>query len=349
MRVTSTKQANCSIAASGFFALDLVLDSNERLVSKDLGGSAGNVLAILSTLGWSSLPVAELGKDRAGEELRRRFEELAVNPSFLRSSESAETPVVFQLLEGEEGSTHRFTFSCPSCGRKRSASGAAVSDALVDDVLRHSRPDVFYFDRTTPVHVRLAAKLREAGTFVFFEPSAVPADKALFQQALSSANVVKYSSDRISSLEEFEVDQLAAEICTLGSRGLRFRTASYDRSWLAVAPNHVEDVVDTCGAGDWCSAGIIFQLFRDHVSYASLHVTHKAVYSAIQFGQVLSALNCGSFGARGLSRELKSTTIRRVANQFRKQRLEMTPEKGVLVSDHVAETQRRSIRTGADE
>lgn len=345
---SSTKQPNCSIAASGFFALDLVLDSNERLVSKDLGGSAGNVLAILSTLGWDSFPVAELGRDRAGEELRRRFEELSVNPSFLRSSENVETPVVFQLLEGELGSTPRYTFSCPSCGRKRSASGAAVSDALVDDFLRHNRADVFYFDRTTPVHVKLASRLRQAGTFVFFEPSGVPADKDLFQQALLSANVVKYSSDRIDNLEDFEINQLEAEICTLGGQGLKFRTASFDRNWLTVASNRVEEVVDTCGAGDWCSAGIIFQLFRGYVGKAPPQLTHGAVYSAIQFGQGLSALNCRSLGARGLSRELKSTTIRRIGNQVRNQRLDMDPKAGVFVCEHLV-AQRRTAPGPVDD
>src|SRR6185436_1705608 len=59
----------------------------------------------------------------------------------------------------------------------------------------------------------------------------------------------------------------------------------------------INNVIDTAGAGDWCTAGIISTLFSKNASVENLRETN--ILSALRFGQALSAINCTFEGARG--------------------------------------------------
>ena len=57
-----------TIVGTGLVALDVVIDDESPQVQRLFaGGTCGNVLTILSFLGWNSFPVARIAKDSAGE------------------------------------------------------------------------------------------------------------------------------------------------------------------------------------------------------------------------------------------------------------------------------------------
>ncbi|HEY8096417.1 MAG TPA: carbohydrate kinase family protein, partial [Methylobacter sp.] len=214
------------ILGTGLIALDIVLDSNKQLLSYGLGGSAGNVLSILASLGWSSSPIGKLGCDVAAEIILEEFRRLNANLQLIVQEHSIPTPVVYQhQLDWESGKTHKFSFACPVCGVKRSWHAPNI-DLPPPEVLDAVQPNVVYMDRATALGVQVAEYYKSRDVMVFFEPSEVGTDPELFRQALAVADVVKYADDRLEDLEAFDRSHVFVEICTKGSAGLRFRAPS---------------------------------------------------------------------------------------------------------------------------
>ncbi len=102
---------------SGLIALDLVIDQNGESDEKYYaGGSCGNVLTILSSLGWDSHPVAKLGSDPAGEYLVKDMVSWGVNCTQISFDKSTNTPVIIEILSnGKRGiPSHSWKWFCPN-------------------------------------------------------------------------------------------------------------------------------------------------------------------------------------------------------------------------------------------
>jgi sugar/nucleoside kinase (ribokinase family) len=310
-----------TIVGTGLFALDVILRADGSAPTPTLGGSAGNVLCILGALGWNSTPVGVLGKDGAASTVWREFERVEADTRFLMQTEERSTPVIYQhQLSSELGATHRFSFSCPKCGEGRRPFWDC-DDRL--EAVRSELPsaNVFFLDRPTKLGVTLAEQYSEAGAIVVFEPSAVGEDVDLFCRALRSADIVKYAEDRFDALTGFELPESAVEIQTRGSRGLRFRVRSAGEEWTDLRAYDVPYLRDTSGAGDWCTAGLVFELFCMQGSSRARLDNHSFLSEALAFGQVLSTLNCMTEGARGLLSTWTPDHIVRFAHELREARL----------------------------
>lgn len=290
------------IAGTGLFALDVVVRLDGSKAAPCLGGSAGNVLSILAALGWSTAPVGVLGDDIAGHVIRRDFERLGADMGLLKCSTARSTPVIFQHQLDRQGAkdeaTHRFTFACPACGGRRRPHWDDDPDFA--DV----HPDlplasVFYLDRPTRLGVAIAEQYASRGSVVVFEPSAVDEDLDLFVRAARAAHIVKYADERLGDLGAFHLRPEGVEIQTRGSNGLRFRAGTADRSWTYLPAFQLPFVHDTAGAGDWCTAGMLYELFGT-TSPPWTADRREAIEYALMFGQALSTLNCMTEGARGL-------------------------------------------------
>lgn len=287
------------IVGTGLFALDVIVRTDGKSAPPALGGSAGNVLSILGALGWQATPVGSLGEDQPAKTVFHDFEAIGADLRFLRRSHERCTPVIFQhQAEATGGGTHRFSFACPTCGMRRrphwegSESFAAMHAAL-------PATTVFFLDRPTRLGVTLAEHYAQTGAVVVFEPSAIGDDPSLFARAVRCARVIKYADDRIEDLNGFDLQSGAVEIQTRGAEGLRFRAPSLDPRWIHLGAYDLPYLHDTAGAGDWCTAGMIYHLFSRELGRHSV-VDYNALTSALSFGQSLSTLNCMTEGARGL-------------------------------------------------
>lgn len=286
------------VVGTGLFALDVLLRDERTSSYSGLGGSAGNVLANLAFLGWSTVPVARLGRDVAGVRIRHEFETLNADTRFIKLEEHTCTPVVYQW-PGDASTTHKFSFSCPFCGVKRGFS-PSTDETFCDRVLHSvNESDVFYFDRVTPWALMLAEGYRKRGALVMFEPSVIDEDRESFQRAINVSNILKYAADRLDQLEGFERDKVDLEVQTQGAKGLKFLAPRTMTSWRELSALSVPLLSDTAGAGDWCSAGLlhVLCLAKNRGAFPT-----GALSKALRFGQALAALNCMYAGARGLTR-----------------------------------------------
>lgn len=310
------------IVGAGLIALDVLVDENNRVVSSSLGGSTGNVLAILSSLGWSSRPVVTLGTDRPGELLTEELDALGVDLGLVRRSANCRTPVVYQhQLSSASGATHKFSFECPYCGNRTSPNPSFDSDLVECALTSIPTTDVFFFDRPSVESCALAEAYASTGALVVFEPSSAGKDKALFSRALSVAHVVKYANDRFGDLHGYNLNSALVEIQTLGAEGLKFRAPSLADEWFTLGAYNLSKIKDTAGAGDWCTAGFIYKLYDDS-STSTEKLTYGRLVEALSFGQVLSSLNCMTMGARGLLKAFHTNEIKNIAKNFSKARLE---------------------------
>jgi fructokinase len=296
---------------SGLIALDVILDKSSSPISTALGGSTGNVLALLAYLGWSSVPVCELGKDAAGAQVKAEFEQLNADLRFVLESEHKCTPIVYQLPAGVDDEKHHFSFSCPFCGQKRGV-GELSNTFLGEDVLKQvPTPNVFYFDRISTVSLVLAESYRSKGALVVFEPSSQITDPKLFQRAIFAAHILKYADNRFTEMD-YDIGNVALEIQTMGSEGLRFRLPSLLDTWEHLPVINVPFVEDTAGAGDWCTAGMLFALFQSGFE-SSWQLTYSRAHKALRFGQSLAAINCMHSGARGVARRWSARHVKHLA------------------------------------
>lgn len=278
-----------------------MLGKESQLVYTGIGGSTGNVLSILAFLGWESLPLMNLGRDHVGTTIHREFTKLGANMRHVRLNRGLTSPLLYQFA-GEPSEVPRYSFACPACGQTRRFHENLVESGG-DEYLRcAAESNVFFFDRVTAGTVRMAQAARAGGAFVFFEPSSISADRDLFDAALSHAHVVKYSVDRIREPLDHRLSSGFVEIQTLGARGLRFRKHSLVPDWVELPALCTSSVVDTSGAGDWCTAGFLHAMFASRGANELCDLGYNDIYRSLRLGQSIAALSVRHFGARGMMR-----------------------------------------------
>src|SRR5208283_2566848 len=106
------------IMGCGLIALDITPCDND-MVTVSVGGTCGNVLAILSALGWTSFPLISIGRDAASREAKRDLLDWGVSFRFSTTSRASLIPTIFDLKDerGDE-SQRRYSFRCQKCGGK---------------------------------------------------------------------------------------------------------------------------------------------------------------------------------------------------------------------------------------
>jgi fructokinase len=312
---------------TGLVALDAVISHDPHKPTQFYaGGSCGNVITILSFLGWNTYPIARLSNNIAAEILIKDLSKWNVKTDMISVSDDGSTPVIIhRILKGPEGTPkHKFEFKNPEDGKYLPSYKPCLSksvDAIYEKV---SNPNVFYFDRINRASIELARKYKLNGSLIFFEPSSI-SDLKGFNECLEVADVIKFSTDRIGNYSElYKNAKVGIEIETLGKDGLQYRKKG-EVQWTKVPGFLLDDFSDTAGAGDWCTAGLIFKLFCDYKNTNIQDIASIDINNAIRFAQALSALNCRFEGARGLMYNIdKSDLLLHVDNILfkRKQKID---------------------------
>jgi len=294
---------------TGLIALDVIINAAAaREPAMAAGGTCGNVLAILSYLGWATFPVARLNGDTAAEIVRADLGRWGVSLGFSAQTPTTATPIIVQTIRRDQHGSpiHRFSLVCPVCGAWfptfraiTSAAAYGVIDTLVATAPSDFNPRVFYFDRVSRGALILADAFAARGAVVMFEPASA-GDPKLFNEALSITHILKYSHERLPSLAAQPARRkLLLEIETRGFEGLRYRSSLLrSRAWHALASVRAPQVVDTAGAGDWCTAGLLSRLAVTGLN--GLADSRPCDLSAgLRFGQAAAAIACCFEGARG--------------------------------------------------
>ncbi len=299
---------NPTCIGTGLVALDVVVTGKLMNDGQFLaGGSCGNVLTILSYLGWTSYPIARLSNNVATELLLEDMARWNIRDDLISVSDSGSTPVIIHRIITDKLGTprHRFEFKNPENGKYLPAYKPALAKEASQTFATKPHTDVFYFDRMNRGAIDLAKLYKANNASIFFEPSSMKDLKA-FDECIHLSDVVKFSDERISDFDLMYPTAVAGlEIMTMGKSGLKYRLKG-ESFWKEVLGYKVDNVVDAAGAGDWCTAAIINTLFRNKKLIES---TKEEIEYSLRFGQALSALNCTFEGARGLMYYLRRSDL----------------------------------------
>jgi fructokinase len=303
MRKKLTRTAVPIIVGTGLVTLDIVIDGlNKRCFAA--GGTCANVMIALSYLGWKSVLVSRLGIDSASDIVLDDLETFGVDTTFAKLKPQASTPVIVQRItvDSHGDPYHTFSFSCPSCGR-RLPSYQPVSGSVVREMVSQIKeiPTVVFVDRISRGSIDLASSISDLGGIVVFEPSSL-SDEKLFREMLDICHVIKYSHECLLDNGDLHWSpNTVLEIQTLGRGGVRHRYRDgrgHRTIWHHSDALPVPKMVDTCGAGDWFSAGLIHRLCRQGKELFS-EMGMAEINRTVAFAQRLSSWNCGYIGARG--------------------------------------------------
>lgn len=301
------------IFSVGLIALDVlrVPDQPER-ASFRAGGTAGNVAAILSALGWPTQAAGPADDSRASSLLIDDLQRCGVEYHVL---EDSSVPVIVEELDMD--AQHRFLFDCPVCGRelpryRRDAYAVGITTQAKDVPF-----DVFFADRLSAEILALADAARHQGAFVVYEPSD-PADEPWASAMFALADMVKYSGDRAPALPWLQAGDYL-EVRTSGAEGLHWRWPGQAiDEWRFMAAVQAPHVVDTCGAGDWLTAGILIGLLESAESIPEQPAS-PGLEEILHSAQQLAAWSTGYAGARGALYEsgpaVARTIVRRDATR----------------------------------
>lgn len=313
---------DCVVVGTGLLTLDVVINSDARGVPRlYAGGTCGNVLTILSYLGWRSYPVARLNGDTASKRVLRDLKDWGVDVSLAKQRPEASTPIiVHQISRGRDGTpSHKFTWVCPQCGAWLPSYKAITNEAANKIAPRIKSPKVFFMDRVSRGILTLAEACADKGALVVFEPAGA-SDPKLFAEALALSHVLKYSHDRVRAFAGLlkGAAKPPLEIETRGREGLRYRgciAGCHTHQWCDVAAYPVARFRDSAGAGDWCSAGLIHALGQGGAA-GFLEANPVELLNALRLGQAMAAWTCGFEGARGGMYEVDRESFRAAVGEM---------------------------------
>ena len=103
---------NKTCIGAGLISLDvLIKDEGSRPISYYVGGTCGNVLMILSYMGWNSFPIARLDGTKHTKLLLADMHKHGVDTRYI-TTENGSTPVIIQrnIIDKDGNPTHRFEF-----------------------------------------------------------------------------------------------------------------------------------------------------------------------------------------------------------------------------------------------
>jgi fructokinase len=241
--------------------------------------------------------------DPASDRVRADLAGLGVRLDFASCGPTAHTPIIIQEIKrGRDGKPkHRFSWSCPKCGEWLPAYKAVTTAAVGVVAPAMTNASVFFLDRLSRAALSLAKIAADKGAIVVFEPSGKGTDK-LMAEAVRLAHVVKYADQRLEDLDGLmsAASATLVEVQTLAERGLKYRHrfGRTPSDWMHLDAVLAPRLADTCGAGDWSTAGLLAK-----VAAGGAEALHEAgacgIRDALVYGQALAAWNCGFEGARG--------------------------------------------------
>ena len=271
------------------------------------GGSPYNVAVGLARLGQPTAFAGKISSDLFGRYLREHIEREGMDTRFLVTSDAAST-LAFVAMEGGEPDYAFYN---------EGAAGTLltpeeVAPALLEETTILHFGSISLLSGSTPGAVLSAVERLKGRALLSFDPNLRPglvrderAYRALLERLFGLADVLKLSASDLRWLAPGStVEQAAADLMvhgpalvaiTRGGEGVLALRGS--ERWEV--PAFDVQVVDTVGAGDAFSAGLLSGLAGRGITSreALLSASGEDIRGALRFGAAVSALTCTRAGA----------------------------------------------------
>lgn len=297
------ENSNLSILGAGFACLDIIRFNNKDTVM--LGGTAANVLTILSLLGLKTEFLTVRYNGQSGKFIESAFMHRGVQCISFTNTKN----YVPKIIEGVENGKHFFVTSCPKCGRNLVKCNLPTLRHMTKVEKQYNKyPNIFFFDRISE-GIKEFARQNKNGWNVY-EPNSCRMYAKLVS-GIKVANIVKYSEDRISEkftdkvIRDIRDTNVVLLIVTMGEGGIKYiyRTKSGGFSnWNYIAAVSIDKVMDSSGSGDWLTAIFLYLLLRKYPTYTAC-LSGQYIEQSLIEAQRYAVQNCSFIGAQGMLRE----------------------------------------------
>ena len=304
-----------TVIGSGIYMLDsivvrdypewpLLCPFTERTVIEEVGGTCGNVMCILSWLGWKAMPEVSLDDSPVGLKIASDLARYGCDLRHVTNTPGGGATVLRCTHKRDAEGNHTIAFRATGPGgsrfpRRHFLRSRDEAPAFLDKL--EEVPGVYFFDNPAAGHRLIARTLRERGTLVYFEPSEIESKADL--EAVAASDIVKFSGTHVTDLTFTDRYPDKLFIRTLGEDGLQFRL--HGGPWIHVDPVPVPDVVDWEGAGDWTSAAVLTQLAAADVPFEKL--TDLTVHECLTAAQTIASQSVCFLSSKGLIHDADKT------------------------------------------
>lgn len=297
-----------TVIGSGVYMLDIIVvreypewpalrPFTDRTVLEEVGGTCGNVMCMLSWLGWKAMAQACLDDSPEGLKMTLDLLRYGCDCRYVTNAPDGGTTLLRCTHKRDADGRKKIAFRAGSPGGSRFPKHHYLrakdeAPAFLESVA--DAPGVYFFDDPAAGHRLIARVLREQGSVVYFEPSKIATKADL--EAVEASDIVKFSGENIPDMsftDRFD-DKLFVQ--TLGAEGLRFRLRG--GGWTVVPPVACEEVVDWEGAGDWTTSAFLNRLAELDKPFAEF--TEQDVAEALAAAQVTAAKSVRYLSSKGM-------------------------------------------------
>lgn len=276
----------------------------EHVVMQEIGSNPGNVMCIMSHLGWHSCPIALFDDSPEGLQMTADFQRYGCDTRYVTNTPDGGTNLlrITHTLDSGGQPTCRFSRRhAPGSGFPRDKAftvrGAeATLPRFIEQI--ESIPDVYFYEGTAPAWRELARWMRQHGVLVYYEVQHMHLrELRRYLQCMAVSDIVKFSDEGITDLtfaDDFN-DKLVIQ--TLGAKGVRFNLRG--EGWTILPPVPCPHVVDTEGCGDWITATLINVLGQRSALKIS-DLTEDLVSDCLMEAQTYASRNASYLGTKSL-------------------------------------------------
>ena len=295
--IMNLKQIN--ILGAGFSCVDIIKFGDcEKIM---LGGTAANVISVLSMFGIKSTFLQADYMDGWGKWLNKEFYNRGVDLEFFIKTKAA-TPRIIEVLDIEYRK-HYFETTCSMCGKKINQT-QLPSENNVQNV-NLSNYNLFFYDRISDGIKKIASNILNGWSF--YEPNSCRTYQT-FLNGLKTANIVKFSSDRVHSsyieklLNDLVESNVQLVIVSMSDKGIKFSYRNNKNvlsNWQHIEPIKINNIIDTSGAGDWLTASFLYWFLQKYPNYCEI-LEKSDIYNMLIKAQEMVAFTCNFIGAQGI-------------------------------------------------
>ena len=271
----------------------------ENVLIEEAGGTCGNVMCMLSRLGWNVYPQVKLIDNDEGKQLA----------DSLTSYGCATTHISFDPKGGFSGMTctnrrsnktgehelglHSFG---PNGSQFRKITELRARDEVPTflEALAET-PDVYFFDHNEAGPRKIAEELSKRGSLIYYECENSK-DWKKFIKSIQASDIVKFSDENVQDISFADDYKNKLFIQTQGSKGLQFKLRNGD--WIHVNPIQVANVVDWEGCGDTITAVFLYEIGKIGLPKVA-DLTEEQVKSALTAATEKAVLCTQYYGSKG--------------------------------------------------
>ncbi len=276
----------------------------KKIYEENPGGAPANCVSALSKLGGKGAFIGMTGRDSFGEDLRRVLEGINVDTSGMCYSDFQHTTLAFVSLD--QNGERSFSF-CRNPGadtqlRPEDLNGEILADARIFHIGSLSLTD----EPAKSATLAAIEMVKKGGGLISYDPNyranlwhgrhdALPLMKSLFR----FADIVKVSDEELALLfgKETELEDggnrildlgVSLAMITLGADGVFYVAKLADGKRISgkVGCKKVK-VVDTTGAGDSFTGGMLYRLTRRENPLA---FTKEELESDLEFSNTVASI-----------------------------------------------------------